>query len=390
MTITLDEDYFAVASEPLLGYCGENESRVVEFVGLDNAQAEMYSLILSYDDGECYEALIPDGTLTLTNAMMRKAGVVDAQVYACNTLGDEYTVVKKSNILQLIIKPSIDENAQPVPTMTDCLRVLARIQQCAAELAELANRIIDEQVTLDGTQQQIAQTQQQLMTQFTSCLTQINISVETARRYAEIASRNAQQILINKSAIGLEKRNLLQIRTSGYNQDGLRMTVDADGEMTLNGSTSDLYVSIPLCSDTRFDLKKHIPNGKYILCSNGFSQLAVAVTAYGYSDGVRTERTLAYCTDGGDVEFTVDDEFEYNYVELWLDRETTFNNTPVHAMIRYSGIDNDDWEPYTADLQQQINELRALIESLPVRRPEIITGNNIRSYGSGNLTEVTQ
>lgn len=319
MTISLDQDYFAVADEPLLGYCGENNSRVIEFVGLENAEADVYSLVLSYDDGECYETRIDGNVVVLTNGMMRRSGMVDVQVYACKVRGDEYTVVRKSNILQLLIKPSLDEHAKPVPTMADCLRVLDQIESCTGDLTKLSELL------------------------------------------AQYISQLEEQVYINKSAIGLEKRNLLRIGTCGFDNGEVTMSVGENGELTLNGSTSELYVSVPLNSDSEYDLKKHIPNGRYILCSNGFSKLAVAVIGYDLQNGQIVQRSLAWCDDGNDVEFTVDDEFEYNYVELYLDRDTSFDNELVLPMIRYAGISDSSWEPYKPDLQTQINELYELI-----------------------------
>lgn len=363
MTITLDEDYFAVASEALLGYCGEKNSREISFSGLDNITADMYSLVLSYDDGVSYEARIQNDTLALDNSLMRKAGPVDVQVYACNMQGDEYTVVRKSNILQLFIKPSLDDNAPPVPTIADCLRILGKIEQCAEELTELGDRLVDEQAYLDRTQQQITEAQRQLMQQFNICLLQMNAAVQTAQQCAQQIADSANQIMINKSATGLQKRNLLKIGTSGYDDGNVTVTVDAQGRLTVNGSTGSLYQSVPLTSDTAFDDKKHIPNGSYIICTNGFDKLAVVVTGYKYVEGNIQQRSLAWC-EGNDVSFTVDDEFPYNYVELYLDRETTFDSDLVLPMIRYQGVADNTWEPFTPDLKMRIDELSEKIDAL--------------------------
>lgn len=364
MTITLDEDYFAVADEPVLGYCGETNSRTVGFDGLDNASADIYSLVLSYDDGVCYETRIENSSVTLTGSIMRRSGCVDAQVLACNMQGDEYTVVKKSNILQLIIKPSLDENAQPVPAEADCLRILGKIEQLASELTSLEELLVNDQIVLEQSQRQLTDAQQRLMYKFTLCLSQINESVEEARDCVEQISQSAEQIYINKSADGLEKKNLLKIKNESFDNGSVTVTADDDGVMTINGTTGELYVGVPLTSSSAFEDKKHIPNGRYILCTNGFSKYAVYVIGYKYEDGVLVQRSLASCNDGSDVEFVVDDEYDYNFVELWLDRNTTFTNEKVWVMIRYSGIADNSWEPYKPSLQEQINELGERIDSI--------------------------
>lgn len=388
MTIALDKEYFAVASETLLGYCGETNSRVIEFTGLDNVQAQMYSLVLSYDDGECYETRIENGIVVLTSGIMRRAGAVDVQVYACDMQGDEYTVVKKSNILRLVIKPSLDRGAKPIPTKADCLRILGKIEQCAEALTDLGETLIEEQQYLDRTQTQITQAQQQLMQQFAACLAQMNEAVETAQECALWIQQSASQIAVNRSSAGLEKRNLLKIGTRGFDNGEVAMTVGSGGELTLNGQTGNTYTSIPLTSDTALDNTKHIPNGEYIICTNGFSKLAVCVIGYDYEGGHTVQRSLAWC-QGSDVAFTVDDEFPYNYVELWLDVDTQFDDELILPMIRYKGVTDSSWEPFVPDLQMQINELREQIAHLPVRRPAVLSCINVTDRVSGTVREVT-
>ena len=275
MTIALDENYFAVASEELLGYCGETNSRVIEFAGLENVRAQEYTLVLSYDDGECFETRINDGSVVLTAGIMRKAGVVEVQVLACNMQDDVYTVVRKSNILRLVIMPSLDDDAKPVPALEDCLRVLGRIEQCAAALTELGETLVDEQQQLNETQQEITQAQHRLMSQFAACLAQINAAVSEAQDCVLSIQQSASQIAVNQSSIGLQKRNLLKIGTTGYDDGNVVMTVGQGGELTLNGSTGATYLGIPITSGSDSDCIKHIPNGEYIICSNGFSKLAV-------------------------------------------------------------------------------------------------------------------
>ena len=356
MTITLDEDYFAVASDALLGYFGETNSRTVEFVGLDNVQADSYSLVLSYDDGECFETRISNNSVTLTRGVMRKSGVVDVQIYACNISGDEYTVVKKSNILQLIIKPSLDESAPPVPSMADCLRLLDKVERCAAELAELTARLIEDQEYLEQTQTLIMQ-----------YISQINAAMQTIRGYVSQIESTAQQIFINKSAIGLEKRNLLKIGSTGYNDGHLSMTVNGDGELILNG-TSDApsysATEIPLCANDVYDDVKHIPNGTYILSNSTIPGVSAVVIGYRYTQQNTIEQqALAYCSDGSDVEFTVDDSYDFNCVTLDVAPVQTHHDSVIRPLIRYKGIIDSSWEPYKPDLQTQINELRAMIVS---------------------------
>ena len=138
MTITLNADYFAVSDEKLLGYCGEKDARKMSFTGLDNVSADRYSIIFTYPDGASFESEISDSEVTLTNAVMRMSGIILAQVVACITRDEEYIVVKKSNIIQLEIKPSLDEKSPPFPSIDDSLRVLDEIHGTADMLTDLS------------------------------------------------------------------------------------------------------------------------------------------------------------------------------------------------------------------------------------------------------------
>jgi hypothetical protein len=211
----------------------------------------------------------------------------------------------------------------------------------------------------------------------------MNEAVRTAQECAQSIADSAEQIMINRSAAGLQKRNLLRIGTSGYNDGNVRVTVDEQGRLMVNGETGSLYTSVPLTSDSAHDDIKHIPNGNYIICTNGFDKLAVVVTGYKYEDGYILERSLAWC-EGSDVSFTVDDEFPYNYVELYLDKETQFDHELVLPMIRYQGIADSSWEPFTPDLKMRIDELSQRIDRLSLYNETF--SENI----TDNVREVTE
>ena len=162
----------------------------------------------------------------------------------------------------------------------------------------------------------------------------------------------------------MHKKNILKTCASTKQLYGVTMTVNSDGSVTLNGTNSDRYTSLVLSSDDAYDNVKHIPNGSYILCSNSIPGAAVVVMGYKYVNDARVERSLAFCNSTAPVSFTVDDSYDYNYVEIYIDPEQTYTNKLVKPMIRLAGIANDDWEAYTPSLQEQIDELRTMIQSI--------------------------
>ena len=364
MTITLDSQYFAAADDKLLGYCGENNARTVSFVGLGNVTADVYSLVLSYSDGVTYETRILENSVTLTSSMMRIAGNVDAQVLACCITDGEYTVVKKSNIIGLVIKPSIDESAKPVPALTDTLRMLDGLEQLSSSLADITESLVTEQEDIDSDITSLSQMQTTINERFTTCLNSITAAAQNVNALVSSIQDSADRIYINSTSIGMHKKNILKTDASTKQLYGVTMTVNSDGSVTLNGTNSDRYTSLVLSSDDAYDNVKHIPNGSYILCSNSIPGAAVVVMGYKYVNDARVERSLAFCNSTAPVSFTVDDSYDYNYVEIYIDPEQTYTNKLVKPMIRLAGIANDDWEAYTPSLQEQIDELRTMIQSI--------------------------
>ena len=359
MTITLDNEYFAVSDDSLLGHCGEKNSRPVYFTGLDSFTADRYSIIFTYPDGASYESRIENEILFPDSAVMRMPGRVMAQVIACNVNGDEYEVIKKSNVMMLEIKPSLDDKASPFPSVKDSLRLLDELETCEERLTEVSESIAQVQEELYSDQRELSRTQASLLAQFSSCVAQMNTSIEAAREYAQAAALNAQQAYYNKSSIGMQKRNLLKIDTCDTEKMGVAMTVNADGSVTFNGETGDFFPEFILTSPERYDAKKHIPNGRYILCSNGDETASAVVTGYVENeDGTHTERAYAFIDDGQDKAFTMDSEFPYNFASIMLSPHTVYNNKTIHVMLKYEGIEDSSYEPYRPSLQEQIDELR--------------------------------
>jgi hypothetical protein len=87
----------------------------------------------------------------------------------------------------------------------------------------------------------------------------------------------------------------------------------------------------------------------------------VYVTAYKYSGGSTVYQTLASTDGSKQVSFTVDDEYDYNYVEIYADPNSTFDSFNIKPMIRYEGVADAQWEPFTPSLQQQIDQLKGLV-----------------------------
>lgn len=117
MRITIYSNGEVSVPDKLIGFVGETNHRTIDFAFENVTGADTYSLCLLYPDGTAYTAPIVNKELTVTGSMLPKAGRIKAQwlAYATDN-NDDYTLVAKSEMFELLIGESIGEDVEPVPT----------------------------------------------------------------------------------------------------------------------------------------------------------------------------------------------------------------------------------------------------------------------------------
>lgn len=117
MKIYIDENiYRAEPDSELLGYMGETNARTIEFEQPDVTGADSYRLRLRYSDNAVYDVPIIDNKIIVTASLLREVGEIECQWIATKSNGDTYDLVAKSQIFNLIIKPSISDDIVPIPS----------------------------------------------------------------------------------------------------------------------------------------------------------------------------------------------------------------------------------------------------------------------------------
>ena len=117
MTITLSENYYATLDDTLLGYCGEHRARKIIFQGLAVEGADHYKLRFCYKDHTSYEVDITEGEYIIDGSVLRAPQRIKAQIFAVKLSENEgYELVRKSQIFELEIKPSLCGEPAPIPT----------------------------------------------------------------------------------------------------------------------------------------------------------------------------------------------------------------------------------------------------------------------------------
>lgn len=186
---------------------------------------------------------------------------------------------------------------------------------------------------------------------------------------------NKEQVAINKSSLGLQRKNYLMNRCTAYNGNGLNITVNKDGSITLKGrneSNSQVMVFSNFqtgagSSGQTTNNKKFIPTGDYILSGGGpgyrIQICANTENKENILSGTSTKGSTA------EVKFTITDEHQYSWTRLIVYENADFGEeTIIYPMIRPAEITDNTYEPYKPSLQEQINtnveDLQGQIDSI--------------------------
>lgn len=160
--------------------------------------------------------------------------------------------------------------------------------------------------------------------------------------------------LVNFSGNGIKVtgKNILKNDYIGQTLSvgGVTATVNADGSMTLNGTSTSAGI---LCwnlqsrasnsQSAQNNGKKNIPNGTYYLSGGIDSKLGIQLRASNTPSGGDTGY---YSAASNPVRITIDDTYAYNWLRIMFNANKTFDNETIYPMVRYENADSS-YEPYT-------------------------------------------
>lgn len=167
---------------------------------------------------------------------------------------------------------------------------------------------------------------------------------------------NAQtQIDIINSTVGSSyKKNLLPYPAS-ITKGGIVFTCDENGYMSCSTPTDDKRGLS--AGNAQYSL--FLRAGTYVL---SFVSETVCTSEYGYIWVLKADSTIVAVkpllnNESGSVEFTLEsDQTVYVFSKMF--------DGKIAAMIRYASISDSTYEPYTQDIQAQINALRNAVIAL--------------------------
>ena len=164
-------------------------------------------------------------------------------------------------------------------------------------------------------------------------------------------NNNNNDIALNLSSIGMSKKNLLKNTSGSQSEYGVDFTVNSDGSITASRKESNSNHAYYIIRKTK------LPKGTYIFTGdNNALQSGPHLGIYKYSSN---GTYLGYQLPN--VPFTVNDEtVSYQFTIIY--QSSYSESVTFYPMLRYADITDGTYEPYTDDLQTQIQNNNQKIE----------------------------
>ena len=179
------------------------------------------------------------------------------------------------------------------------------------------------------------------------------------------------RIAENACTLGYTRKNMLKVTASTTTKDGVTMTVNPDGTITLSGTASARTV-IPITPMSNRNPISSLPTN-FIL--SGGDQMLGVECCIGVE--VSTGANSGYISSfyDGDNGRTVDlsgyPTAKYWYAYMRIYEGVNVDGITIYPMIRSSDIKNADFEPYAPSITDYIAELEARITALEISATEV-------------------
>lgn len=176
----------------------------------------------------------------------------------------------------------------------------------------------------------------------------------TAAKYdteGNVISDIAGQSALNKSTLGFQRKNMLNLTASGKTQNGLTFTVNDDKTVTVSGTAT---------ANTNFTFNFTLPQGSYAFtgCVEGGSTSTYSMPYY------NTKTWGVYGTDtGSGFKVTIPEERTIQG-RILIYSGVTVDNLVFKPMVRYAEITDDTYEPYADDIYTYVTALEKRIAAL--------------------------
>lgn len=182
------------------------------------------------------------------------------------------------------------------------------------------------------------------------------------------AARAQQAEAINRATLGTQTVNLLANNCSSTEVQGVTLTVNADGSITLNGTNTgssvlaypNMQTGAVTAAEQYANNKKWIPTGKYIM---SISESAVGATLQMRLATEPNDAGTGYTTTT-ETAVEITDEHNYVWTRLLISSGASFDNVTIYPMIRPIEVTDSTYKPYKPPVQMQLDTILERIAAL--------------------------
>lgn len=200
-----------------------------------------------------------------------------------------------------------------------------------------------------------------------------NKAADTADAASTTATAAQSEAAINRSTLGCQGKNLLNVTATSQTINGITFTVNDDKSITVNGTaTADAEISLRIISLE--------PNVNYYL--SGCPQGGATTTYHIYSLWIDDYSSGGWDTGSGKIIKNSTESARKIQFRCRIMSGTTVDNLTFYPMLRYAEITDDTYEPYKESVDARLTALESLngdvhMEGYSIKSGESLTLSNI-------------
>ena len=190
------------------------------------------------------------------------------------------------------------------------------------------------------------------------------------KNYAHINDTiNAAQdkVAENACTLGYTRKNLLKVTASSTTVNGVTMTVDSNGILTLNGTATARTV-IDITNRTNRNPISSLPTN--FILSGGDQMLGIeCCIGVEVSTGANSGYIASFYDgdNGRTVDLSGYPTAKYWYAYMRIHEGVNVDGITIYPMIRPSDIKNSDFEPYAPSVMDHIASLEERLSALELK-----------------------